>query len=279
MAHNPGTKVSSHGKPLPEPAPSRQDSAASTVVSKQPATEPAADPAADPAVGNSTQSATVAASSPPESPTDKSVDAKSSTSIPNIPSTSLGLFEEADQKDPNKWKKFAWKYAGAVLLFMISYKTLHWYVDRLEADGKRRRAEVEENKKIAQELRVAEPANSVSTFAGVSSEGSSLTPAVGMDSALTMAGGADSTVDDATLGGLKGEDDSPQTPLELLEQISAKIPVASSELDELRAYRLELEGRISELTRLEVSHVELPDLREEMGSLDEEIKILESKKK
>lgn len=217
----------------------------------------------------------------PDKTTEKAGDTTTSSQIPNVPSTSLGLFEEADEKDPNKWKKFAWKYVGALVVFMISYKTLHWYVDRLAADAKRRREEVEENKQIAQELRSSSPANSAPTLANPSSEEPSFTPVAELDpnASPTAGGGADSDTGDPTFASLaNGEDGSPNTPLEFLEQINSKIPVASSELDELRAYRLELQGRISELNGLDNSHVELPDLKEELIGLDEEINMIESKK-
>lgn len=74
-----------------------------------------------------------------------------STAIPDISSTSWTSFgfEEKDAKDPKRWTKFGIKYAGAVLLFLVSYQSLHWYVARLEKDGQRRKREMEENKEIA----------------------------------------------------------------------------------------------------------------------------------
>ncbi|CAN8066776.1 unnamed protein product [Agarophyton chilense] len=75
--------------------------------------------------------------------------------IPDIPSNSWSSigFEPEDANDPNKWKKFAWKYVGAVLLFFVSYKTLHWYVDRIEEEGQQSKKNLEESREFSNELK------------------------------------------------------------------------------------------------------------------------------
>lgn len=155
--------------------------------------------------------------------------------IPDVPSTSWSSigFEEADVKDPNRWKKFAWKYAGAVLLFMISYKSLHWYVDRLEADGVRRREEMEENKEIVKDIRST---------------------------------------------------DKPAAPtFEFMEQFPPPdLPKQSSELDELYAYKTELEVRLKELgsqSRSAERDTNRKETRTELKDIANEIRVLEANRK
>lgn len=201
--------------------------------------------------------------------------------IPDVPSSSLGLFEEADAKDPNKWKKFAWKYVGALLLFMVSYKTLHWYVDRVEADGKRRREELEENKKLGQEIREkasefspAQPSNSampgiapVASLANLDTGNLSTAQGTNEQSSLSSSS--------------QSQQQNPQTPLELYEQVASQIPAASSEVDELYAYQRELQQKRVQLSvdsNSEAVRAEISDIDSELLALDEEIKFLESKK-
>lgn len=86
-----------------------------------------------------------------QTPTSNVVSQEEKKVIPEVNSTTLGL-EDPQANDPLKWRKFAWKYAGALALFLVAYKSLHWYVDALEADGKRRKEEMEENKVIASEF-------------------------------------------------------------------------------------------------------------------------------
>lgn len=193
--------------------------------------------------------------------------------IPDVPSTSLGLFEEADEKDPNKWKKFAWKYGGAVLLFMISYKTLHWYVDRLEADGKRRREEMEENKNIANEIRekgseFPSLSSSVSIGASDTDENVPLSPMSKSPSASALPPGSTQL--------------QTQTPQEFFDQLSAQVLTSSSELDELYTLKGELEKKRKDISNRQVAgdncSDELSNLDIELEALHDEIKYLEGRK-
>lgn len=154
--------------------------------------------------------------------------------IPDVPSTSwssLG-FEEKDAKDPNKWKKFAWKYAGAVLLFMISYKTLHWYTDRLEADAKRKRKEMEEDREIAHQIRTSDPQSERFPF------------------------------------------------MEPLKDVPS-LPETSSELDELYAYKAQLENDLRALksqSGTSQTRQQTNQLETELKDLANDIALLEMKK-
>lgn len=202
--------------------------------------------------------------------------------VPNVPSTSLGLFEEADEKDPKLWKKFLIKYVGAVVLFMVSYKALHWYVDGLKAEGKRKREELEENKMLGKELRASSP--ELPTLKPPGQQFSS-SPSPSPFASPTPSGTATPQMQTSSSAVLplqtEMQQSQPQTPLEYLEQISAPIPVSSSELDELYAYRSELEAKVVQLTASsssEAHDAELASVTEEVSALRDEIALLESKK-
>jgi len=62
-----------------------------------------------------------------------------------IPSTSLGFSEErvGDDEDPNKWIKFGFKYAGAVIVFLIAFGSLRAYEASLEAEAAKRKKQQE----------------------------------------------------------------------------------------------------------------------------------------
>lgn len=203
----------------------------------------------------------------------------STEKIPDIPSSSLGLWEEQDAKDPNKWKKFAWKYAGSVVVFLVAYKALHWYVDRVEAEGKRQREELEEKKKISEELHASQ--RTLPIFAspplGVPQSDAIPKPSALVPSPLlTQPANNQIASDNPDL-----QPQTPQVPKDLLDQFAAPLPQTSSELDELYAYRKELQEKLIELSRGEPSAqtrvTELEDLREELASLAEEICFLETK--
>ncbi|KAI0565964.1 hypothetical protein FGB62_13g128 [Gracilaria domingensis] len=171
----------------------------------------------------------------------------SSPRIPDIPSnswTSIG-FEPQDANDPNKWKKFAWKYVGAVLLFFVSYKTLHWYVDRIEEEGKQRKKGLEETREFSNELK-----SGGNSSAGVSSMFQN-----------TVEQNAD----------FKRMMDEQQSSIQ-----------TSSELDELYRYRDELDSRLRELRkqgRTPEIDAEKKEVKLELRSLAGEISTLERKKK
>lgn len=178
--------------------------------------------------------------------------------IPDVPSTSLGIHHpEAD--DPLKWRKFAWKYAGAVFLFFVSYKTLHWYVDRLEADGKRKRDELEENKQIVRQIE------------GVGKEGDG--------SNLPAAGGA---VDGLLMARAKASQDDALPQLKIFDSVKEEEAGAVSELDELYVYKIELDGRLNDMERKEWTEQlgkEKEQLHQELNALVAEIRDLESKQR
>lgn len=197
---------------------------------------------------------------------------QSAAKIPDVSSTSLGL-EDPMTNDPLKWKKFAWKYAGAVLLFFVSYKTLHWYVDRLEADGKRRREEVEENKSLIQEMNGTQQPQGADGIPGIpvasavvanqtveASSGNSATP-LGPQSVLQQ--GAE----------------EPLQQMRIFDPVKEEEPHLVSELDELYVYKIELETKLRDLGELERTgeiDAEKLEIETELKSLAEDIVDLEA---
>lgn len=245
-----------------------------SISSQAPASASAKASAADASQGTATATKVV---------DENTVKTPSDGKIPDVPSSSLGLWEEQDAKDPNKWKKFAWKYAGAVVLFLISYKTLHWYVDRMEAEGKRHRDELEEKKKVSEELQASQ--KRLPIFDGPSS---SVPPSERMPTPVILPPSPIiSTIsENATVSDDESSVSQPQTqqlPKELLDQFAAPLPQTSSELDELYAYRRELETQLAKHMEKSVSTEEqnsdeVGEIREELASLAAEIQHLEKKK-
>lgn len=184
-------------------------------------------------------------------------EAKSEGPIPDIRSTSLGI-DNPESNDPLRWQKFAWKYAGAVLLFFVSYKTLHWYVDRLEADGKRMREEVEENKEIVREIGV-----------GAKNEGGG-----------RMSGGEGS--EPVLMTKAKAAQDERLPPLRIFDPVKDEEVGMVSELEELYVYKIELEGRLRDLRGTEWSEEvgrEKKEVEDELKGLEVEIRDLEEKER
>lgn len=173
--------------------------------------------------------------------------------IPDIPSnswTSIG-FEPQDENDPHKWKKFAWKYAGAVLVFFISYKTLHWYVDRIEEEGKQQKKGMEEAREFSDELK---------------KQGSSpLGASIFADGPKELR-----------------RDEQHADLLKMLDAAKENESQTSSELDELYRYRGELEEKLRDLRkrgRTPEIDAEKRDVKLDLKELAKDIYALETKKK
>lgn len=198
-----------------------------------------------------------------ETQSDKKAD-EQKQSIPEVNSTALGL-EDPDANDPYKWQKFAWKYAGAVLLFFISYKTLHWYVDRLEADGIRKREELEENKTISQEIYGDQTTGLANAMP---QQG---TPGFGVFQNVSEP--APQPLQQNPVGIAPNE--QPVDPETTLSQMMPQyIPQTTSELDELYAYKDELENQLKELQKRSGSRENVDQklsLKSELEDLEAEI--------
>lgn len=188
---------------------------------------------------------------------------KGSTKIPDVSSTSLGL-EDPMVNDPLKWRKFAYKYAGAVLLFLVSYKSLNWYVERLEADGKRKRQELEENKTIIQGINGGE-----NVQAATSPTPSSVT--------------ANQTADVAGLGTALPTGEEEQLPaMRIFDPVKEEEPQSVSELDELYVYKIELQAKLRDLdsqTRTREIDAEKREIETDLKLLDKDIAELEALKR
>lgn len=199
---------------------------------------------------------------------------KSSAAMPDVSSTSLGL-EDPMTNDPLKWRKFAYKYAGAVLLFFVSYKTLHWYVDRLEADGKRKREELEENKTIIQGMNG--PSNPQPNYT-VPNTG--VNPAILANQKPASFGGSDAPVGVAGNAPQAGSESMPA--IRIFDPVKQEEPHLVSELEELWVYKIELEGKLKDLgsqPRTKETDAERLDIEADLKETVAEIAVLEAKSK
>lgn len=185
--------------------------------------------------------------------------------LPDINSTTLGA-EDPMSKDPLKWRKFLWKYAGALLLFMVGYKSLHWYVDGLEKEGKKRREEVEENKDIVKQLQ---------TQKGGGSPGA---PVGGMSTVqMGMMGTGSGMVEseEHIMSRARQMQDERLPELRVFDTVKDEAPGSVSELDELYVYRIELQAKLRDLGPGE----EADDVQKELDALAGDIEELEAKQK
>lgn len=193
-------------------------------------------------------------------------DAAGVKAFPDVPSTSLGLGFAADPQtnDPLKWKKFAYKYVGAVLVFLISYKTLHWYVDGLAKDGKRQREEVEENKEILREINAPKEAN------------------VGIVSNAAPVVVATKTVENSTGASVVANTDADVPQMRIFDQVKEEAPNVVSELEELYVYKIELETKRRDLEADKKSsdvRSQKEDISTELKALENDIEMLEQAEK
>lgn len=199
---------------------------------------------------------------------------KASTDVPDVSSTSLGL-EDPMTNDPLKWRKFAYKYAGALLLFFVSYKSLHWYVDRLEADGKRRREELEENKTIIQGMDEASDHPKDGAISGVRGN-----PATVASQTPTALGENNAPVGLAGAVPQAGSEGMPA--LRVFDSVKQEEPHLVSELEELCVYRIELERKLVDLDsqgRTSDTDAERQGIEADLKQTEADIAILEAKNK
>lgn len=192
--------------------------------------------------------------------------------IPDVSSTSLGL-EDPMTNDPLKWKKFAYKYAGALLLFLVSYKTLHWYVDRLEADGKRKREELEENKTIIEGIQGQQNSQDAPVVPGRPASPSTMAK-------QTVEASAGSTASPGLANALQQVPEGPGSQMRIFDPVKEEEPHLVSELDELYVYKIEMETKVKDLgmqTRTREIDTEKSEIETELKQLDKDIAELEAK--
>lgn len=196
----------------------------------------------------------------------------SSSTIPDVPSQSLGLFEEQDARDPNMWKKYAWKYIGALVLFLGAYETLHWYVDKVEEENKLRHDKNNEqtttNGTSSTEEQNADQNEMPFLMAGTS------------PSVVSTAANTSSVATPASLIPLQQQTQDHQDSdsvdeywAQMVAHATQSTSIASSELDELYAYKRELEAQL-QTAGAGIS----AELKEELEAVNEEIEIFERKK-
>lgn len=200
--------------------------------------------------------------------------------IPDINSTTLGIEHIPDPhtNDPLKWRKFLWKYAGAVAVFLVAYKAVHYYVDGLQEDGQRRRDEVEENKELRKQFdadqekahRMLATAHSPAAAMGQMAPGAMPGAAPGSGDAEPGAMGAPMPA-----AGAEGEQPPPMALFKPIQEEEGFV----SELDELRTLQVELMAKHKALgkERRQTDEVKskMWGIEGELKDLDREIEELE----
>lgn len=208
--------------------------------------------------------------------------ASSAAAAPDVVSSSSSPSEETETKkgegeEQSFWRKHAWKFAGTFITIMVSYKTLKWYVERLAADAKRMREEMEENRLIAADIRKKAIQPQLLPFGT-----SSLSPDADASAATpsNFSPPPAATTLPISIVAPHDSQSSPVTvdsdPIEYFLKMAAQIVPTSSELDELYAYKRELEDKMN-ITNQDSSGV--AGLKEELDAVVAEIKVLESKNK
>jgi hypothetical protein len=183
--------------------------------------------------------------------------------MPDVKSVDIGQVPDPHTKDPLKWKKFAWKYIGALIVFGASYKGLHWYVDSLSKEGKRRREEMEvsktavfettEDRKRHREADARKAAamlehvkNPVGTVAAGRTDSAD---ADGVD--MLSSGGGDTCITPGVSSAIAEEkvDSQKDVVFQVFKPIEEKEGFVSQE-DELMLLEAELEARLKKLRAL-----------------------------
>lgn len=221
--------------------------------------------------------------------------------LPDVPSTSLGFVEDPAANDPLKWKKFAWKYGASVAVFFVSYQALHWYVGKIETDGKRKRREMEENKTLVnetpadwareKEIANAKAAEKAAEKAGAKAAAATplLQPAAGLveaeaDPAASRAN-ADTVVaadapESSPVDAPAGVSEEPKKGPVLFSPVTDET-VVLSELEELTVFRAELDAKLKQLRMQKVrtaeNDAEKLAIKRELKDVASEIAILASK--
>jgi hypothetical protein len=199
-------------------------------------------------------------------------------SLPDINSTDIGAIPDPHTHDPKKWQKFAWKYLGVLITFGVSYKALHWWVDRVEKEGKQRREDME----ISKTAKYETPADRAAQREADTAEAQTLLAKV-----KSPLGSPIDEADNAKRQDISKEGDPAQvepavadTSFQVFRPVQEDEGFISQE-DSLKLLEIELEARLKKLrehkqrTReidLEKKQIkeELKDLRKELATFDSE---------
>lgn len=231
---------------VPPAAANGTTTAPSNAAAAKPAPSVPVAPAATPAASVASPAAPAAADAVAAKPDTTPAGA----GLPDVHSTSLGL-DPLDPlyDDPKKWQKFAWKYLGSIVVFLVAYRAVNYYVDKLEEDGKKRRDEVEENKVLKQQFDEQE-ADQLKA------------------KQMLMSAQAPGAAHLQTAGAVAG---APQQPAALFKPVQEEEGFVS-ELDELRTLQVELQIKIKALSQERNQTAEISDRK---WALESELKDLE----
>jgi hypothetical protein len=173
--------------------------------------------------------------------------------------------------DPLKWRKAAWKYFGAVAIFGVFYKALHWYVDGVVAEGKRKREDMEIAKTAVHETasdRAAQREADVKKAAELLEQAKHPLGRAG-DAAVAAAagGGVGREAADTSEIASAAADEGGAEPFQLFRSVREEPEYVSPE-DELKLLEVELEARMKKLAAVRSPSREE---RDDMRAAEEEL--------
>lgn len=224
---------------------------------------------------------------------------------PSVNSTSLGMsditgIQDPHTHDPLKWRKAAWKYLGALAVFGVFYKGLHWYVDGVAEKAKQKREDMEIAKTAVYETaadraarqeedarKAAQLLEEVKNPVGPSAASATVSTAADADGANTAVSDQ-SDLSASVSGEAVGEDaqetqrtrHSSDTGFQVFPPIQDD-PVYVSPEDELKLLEVELEARLKKLravkTKTRDSEAEKRNIKSELRDVRTELAIFAMK--
>lgn len=183
----------------------------------------------------------------------------------------IGDIQDPHTHDPLKWRKAAWKYVGAVVVFGAFYKGLHWYVGKVAEEGRAKRADMEVSKTEVFETAADRERRRIED----------------QKTATEMLEKAQRPLGEVGETGVgKGEGDAVEDEkdrnFELFKSVKDGEGYVSPE-QELRVYETELEGKLAALMEIRAPSVEereeISAVQQEVYDVQAELKDFESKKK
>jgi hypothetical protein len=161
--------------------------------------------------------------------------------IPDINSTEIGAVPDPHTHDPKKWQKFAWKYLGALVTFGVAYKVLHWYVAKVEKEGKQRREDMEVNKTAKHETAADRAARREQDAASAAALLANVQNPMGLPEAASTISHPQGTGVESVLNGVSN--DSHDMTFQVFKPVQEDERFVSQE-DSLKLLEVELEAKL-----------------------------------
>lgn len=217
------------------------------------------------------------------------------TEVPQNQSTSaekpvdIGSVPDPHTNDPLKWRKFLWKYAGALAVFAVSFNSLRWYRKKLENEGARKREDVEISKTAVNETaadRAAQRAAEAAMQVRSEADGA---PSVAVPEGIVPFGVRDpsavsstSKVDDVSMLSLTDvEEQTKDTARNVKNEIRSKLEGAENPSMEFRVFRPVTEqdnSTVSQEDELRLMELELEAKLKKLRSRKQRIREIDQEK-